>query len=221
MEFKPREGQVDYTNIRWAPVVNCVVKHGDKILLLKRSCRLKFYPGYWNGISGFLDDNRSLEEKVKEELKEEIGIEEGDITSFKFCGVFNQEAPEHKKTWIVHAVLVEVKSDAVKPNWEAEDYRWVKISETRQYKLLPGLEKVLAAVALESQSVRNKLLNFLLDISGIGLGIFLVILGFWALRRGFNGDLIWDAVIFLGICAFLIHLFRYLGLKPIRRFLGI
>ncbi len=221
MEFKPKDGQIDYTSARWAPVINCVVKRGDKILLVKLSPELNFYPGYWNGISGFLDDSRSLEEKVKDELKEEIGIEERDILSIKLCGIFHQEAPEHKKTWIVHAVLAEVKTEKVKLDWESEEYRWVRIEEAKHYKLLPGFERVLEAVSAEAKSRVNKLLNVLLDISGIGLGVFLVILGFWALRQGFSGDLIWYIVIFLGVCAFLIHLFRYIGLKPIRKFFGI
>lgn len=220
MEFKPKDGQIDYTNIYWAPVINCVVKHGDRILLVKRSDELNFYPGYWNGISGFLDDERSLEEKVRDELEEEIGLGERDILSIKLCGVFHQEAPEYKKNWIVHPVLVEVKSDRVKLDWESEEYRWIKLSEARQYKLLPGFDKALEAVSSEVKGRVNKLLNVLLDISGIGLGIFLVVLGFWALKRDFNGDPIWYIVIFLGVCAFLIHLFRYFGLKPIRKFFG-
>lgn len=146
MEFKPKDGQIDYTRARWAPVMNCVVRYGDRILIVKRSPEVNFYPDYWNGISGFLDDERSLEEKVKEELKEEIGMEESDIGSIKLCAVFHQDAPEHKKTWIVHPVLVEVKSDKVKLDWESQDYRWINPEEAGRYKLLPGFEKVLAAV---------------------------------------------------------------------------
>lgn len=44
--FRPKPGQVDYTHVRWAPVINCVLKHGDKILVVRRSADLKFYPGY-------------------------------------------------------------------------------------------------------------------------------------------------------------------------------
>ena len=64
LKFQPKPGQIDYTNIKWAPVINCVVKHGDKILIVKRSPDLKFYPGWWNGLGGFLDDDKELEEKV-------------------------------------------------------------------------------------------------------------------------------------------------------------
>ena len=73
-KFTPKPGQVDYTNIRRAPVINCVLRYGDKILLVKRSAELRLYPNYWNGISGFLDDDRSVLEKVKDEIREETGI---------------------------------------------------------------------------------------------------------------------------------------------------
>ncbi|KKW46373.1 MAG: hypothetical protein A3A43_00100 [Candidatus Liptonbacteria bacterium RIFCSPLOWO2_01_FULL_56_20] len=66
-----------------------------------------------------------------------------------------------------------------------------------------------------------KFFNALLDISGIGLGVFLVWLGVWAMGSGFDGPLIWYAVIGLGVCAFLIHLFRYFGLEQIRRWFGL
>ena len=59
--FNPKPGQTDYTNVRWAPAINCVVKHADKILIVKRSLDMKFYPGWWNGLGGFLDDDKSLE----------------------------------------------------------------------------------------------------------------------------------------------------------------
>ena len=67
LKFKAKPGQVDYTNIHWAPVINCVLRYKDKILTVQRSKNLNFYPGYWTGISGFLDDNKGLNEKVIED----------------------------------------------------------------------------------------------------------------------------------------------------------
>lgn len=66
----------------------------------------------------------------------------------------------------------------------------------------------------------NAISNILLDMSGIGLGIFLVGLGWWALSENFSPQWIWWLTILFGISAFLIHLFRYFGLKPIRKFFG-
>ena len=54
--FTPRLGQTDYTDIYYCPVINCVVKYQDKILVVERHKSLYFHPRFWNGISGFLDD---------------------------------------------------------------------------------------------------------------------------------------------------------------------
>lgn len=142
--FRPRPGQVDFTNVRWAPVVNCVVKYKQKILLVERSASLRLYPGYWNGISGFLDDQKSLEEKVYEELREELGITKKHILSIRPGQVFDQDESKYKKTWIVHPVLVTVDTDEVKLDWEAKNYVWLKLSEAKELRLLPGFDKVLA-----------------------------------------------------------------------------
>ena len=142
-KFQPKPGQIDYTNIRRAPVINCVVKYKDKILIVKRSAKLNFYPNYWNGISGFLDDNKTIEEKAREEVKEELGIVEEDIIYISQGDIFKQEEPKYNKTWIVHHVLVEVKYDKIKLDWEAQEYRWILPEEAKNFDLLPGFEKVL------------------------------------------------------------------------------
>lgn len=149
-KFNPKPGQMDYTNARWAPVINCVVKYGDKILIVQRSKKLNFYPGYWNGVAGFLDDYKSLEEKVKEEVREELGLSLKDIKGIKLGEIFDQEEPKYKKTWIVHPVLVEINTNKIKLDWEAENYKWVKPSGIKNLKLLPGFDKVLKKLALLS-----------------------------------------------------------------------
>lgn len=141
--FTPKEGQVDYTNIHWAPVINCIVQCRDKILLLKRSDTMRLYPGVWNGTSGFLDDDKSLIEKVVEEMTEEIGIGKAHILAITPGPIFHLEAPEYDKTWIVHPVLVEVDTDEVVTDWETQEHKWVTLEETRTMNLLPGLGIVL------------------------------------------------------------------------------
>jgi isopentenyldiphosphate isomerase len=142
-KFKPEPGQVDYTNARWAPVINCVLKFKDKILIVKRNEDLNFYPGYWNGISGFLDDSKSLEEKAKQEIKEELGIGEEHIISIRLGEIFDQEEPKYKKTWIVHPVLVEVNTDKIFLDWEAQNYQWTDLEKVKNLELLPGFNQVL------------------------------------------------------------------------------
>jgi ADP-ribose pyrophosphatase YjhB (NUDIX family) len=141
--FIPKDGQVDFTDVRWCPVINCVLSFGDTVLLVRRSTTMRLYPGYWNGISGFLDDAKNLEEKVYEELSEELGLSPADIVSIKHCGVFNQEAAGIGKTWIVHAVRVEVKTIDVTLDWEASGHAWCTYPLAGDKELLPGFETVL------------------------------------------------------------------------------
>lgn len=142
-KFKPKPGQVDYKNIRWAPVINCVLRYRGKILLVKRSFDMHYYPGYYSGISGFLDDRKSLEEKVAEEIREELGIAKGKIKKIKLGAILEQDAPKYQKTWIVHPVLVDVATDKIKLDWEAQGYQWVKPQDAKKLKLLPGFKNVL------------------------------------------------------------------------------
>ncbi|HEY4498837.1 MAG TPA: NUDIX domain-containing protein [Candidatus Paceibacterota bacterium] len=141
-KFIPKPGQIDYTGIRWAPVINCLVKFKDKILLVRRNKNMNLYPGVWNGISGFLDDDKSLEEKVREELQEELGLHSKDIKSIHLGEIFDQEEPKYQKTWIVHPVLVDVTSDKIRLDWEAQEYQWVTPEEIDKLETLPGFDRV-------------------------------------------------------------------------------
>ena len=141
--FKPKPGQVDYTHAQWAPVINCVLKYKNKLLVVQRSKELNFYPGFWYGVSVFLYDRRSLNQKVLDELKKELGIAKTKIKKIQLGEIFDQEEPKYKKTWIVHPILVEVKTDKVKLDWEARNYKWLTLQEVKKLKVLPGFDEVL------------------------------------------------------------------------------
>lgn len=141
--FTPRKGQTDYSHVSRAPVINCIVRHKGKILLVKRGASVSFYPGYWHCISGFLDDKKSVKEKAVEELREETGIEERQITSLIEGPVVEYEAPQYQKTWVVHPVLVDVSTDKVTLDWEAEEYRWIAPERAKDFSLLPGFGRLL------------------------------------------------------------------------------
>lgn len=141
--FVPKPGQMDFTHARWAPVINCVVKFQDKILLVQRNASMKFYPGFWNGISGFLDDAKSIEEKIEEELREELSISKEHILKIQKGDVFDQDEPAYAKTWIVHPVLVEIDTEKIKLDWEAQTYQWITPGDAVKLQLLPGFDQVI------------------------------------------------------------------------------
>jgi len=109
---------------------------------------MRLYPGYWNGIGGFLDDGKTLAEKVKEELHEELGIKSKDIISLKFGRLFDLEEPKYKKVWLIYPVVARVKSDKIHLDWEAEAYCWIKPKEAKKFRLAPGFREVLKKLNL-------------------------------------------------------------------------
>lgn len=143
-KFVPKPGQIDYTKIRYAPVINTVVTHGGKILLVRRSPDMRLYPNYWSGVSGFLDDASGIEDKVYEELHEELGLGKNDVGELTIARPLRQEAPEYNKTWFVVPVLAVVTMDKVKLDWEAAEAKWFDPNEAKSLKLLPGFAEVLA-----------------------------------------------------------------------------
>jgi NADH pyrophosphatase NudC (nudix superfamily) len=142
-KFIPKKGQIDFTNVRYCPVVNTIVTHDGKTLLVQRSDSMRLYPSYWNGISGFLDDSKSINEKVYEELSEELGIAQSNVQSLQIGQVLLQEAPEYHKTWLVVPVLAKVTSPDFKLDWEASQAKWFTVDEIKKLKLLPGFEEVI------------------------------------------------------------------------------
>ena len=144
--FTPEPGQVDYSHIRYCPVINCVLQYDGKILVIQRNKNMRFYPGFWNGLSGFLDDHKSIEEKVYEEIKEETGLSANDVLSITRGQVLVQEEPEYGKTWLIFPVRVLVKHKAIKLDWEADSHKWVSLEEAKQLELLPGFSEVLQAL---------------------------------------------------------------------------
>ncbi len=142
--FVPRPGQVDYTHNRYAPVLNAVVACRGKVLLLQRSSGMRSYPNHWCGVSGYLDDDRPVEDKARQEMLEEVGITTDEILSMQRGTVLLQEAPEYRKSWLVVPVLVRVRDRRYRLDWESRAAGWFSMDEATNLPLLPGFDAVLA-----------------------------------------------------------------------------
>jgi 8-oxo-dGTP diphosphatase len=145
--FVPGPGQVDYTHIRYAPVLNAVVVCCGKVLLLQRSSGMRSYPNHWCGISGYLDDNRSVEDKARQEMHEEVGISGDAILGLQRGTVLLQEAPDDGKSWLVVPVLVQVRDRRYRLDWESQPAGWFSMTEAIKLPLLPGFAAVIAQYA--------------------------------------------------------------------------
>ena len=135
------DGRIDYSSSDTAPVITVFVKYQNKILLMKRSERVKTYQGKWMTVAGYLDSpNQSLADKIYEELREETGIDLGLAASLKFGETFTFVDKAINKTWITHPAIVElVRKPEITLDREHTEYRWIKSEGLDQYDTVPTL----------------------------------------------------------------------------------
>lgn len=136
------DGRIDYSNSDVAPVITIFVKFKDKILLLKRSDRLRIYGGKWNTVAGYLDELKPIPEKVLKEIREELGINEDDILSIHIGKSYEFLDTEINKAWNICPVLVELKNKPdIKLDWEHTEYKWIRPEDLGKFDIVPKLEK--------------------------------------------------------------------------------
>lgn len=141
------DGRINYSNSDIAPVITVFVKYKDKILLLKRSDKVKTYKGKWNTVAGYLDELKPIKEKVLEELEEEVGIKEDAISAIQFGEPYKFVDEKINKTWIIFPILVELEEKVeIKLDWEHTEFKWVKKEELDNFDTVPNLDKSLESV---------------------------------------------------------------------------
>lgn len=138
---------IDYSHARSAPVIIIFVKYRDKFLLVKRSAKMLTYQGLWSCLAGFVDDDKSMEDKVKFEIEEELGLKTTDIKEIKKGDTYLFVDDTLDREWIRHLFLVEITSPNIKLSWEHSELVWITPADAKNYETTPGfnedLEKIL------------------------------------------------------------------------------
>lgn len=138
------DGRIDYLKSNIAPVMNIFVKYKDKILLSKRSNKVRVYQNKWNVIAGYLDELKPIRNKILEEVKEELGINENNVSLIHLSKPYKFKDREVNKTWISHPVLIELKNrPKIKLNWEHTEYKWIRPGELKNFDTVFKLEENL------------------------------------------------------------------------------
>lgn len=141
------DGRIDYSSSDKAPVLTCFVKYQDKILLLKRSGKVRVYKGLWNTVAGYIDELCSVGNKALAELKEELGITEDMIRQMKQGTPYEFYDKDVRKTWIIFPLLADLKKKlAIKLDWEHTEFKWIKPDQINEYSIVPNLDVTLKKV---------------------------------------------------------------------------
>jgi len=130
--------------MRSTKIVTSFIKDNEKLLILKRSNKVKSMKGLWAGISGIIENNEPPLSRAKIEIFEEAGIIEEDITLIKSAEEMRINSPQYENhEWEIFPFLFESKNPTVTLNWENSEFKWINVEELENYETVPSLQKVL------------------------------------------------------------------------------
>lgn len=130
--------------MRATKIVTSFIKDEQKILILKRSDKVKTMKELWAGISGIIEKNETPLTRAKIEIFEETGITEDKIKLIKSAEKLRVNSPQYENhEWEIFPFLFEAKNPEIKLNWENSEYLWITVDKLKNYNSVPSLEKVL------------------------------------------------------------------------------
>ena len=130
--------------MRATKIVTSFIRDNDKLLILKRSDKVKSMKGLWAGISGIIENNEEPLTRAKIEIFEEVGITEDKINLIKATEEMRISSPQYKNhEWEIFPFLFEANNPKITLNWENSDFKWINIEELENYETVPSLQKVL------------------------------------------------------------------------------
>jgi len=122
-------------------VTSFLFKDG-KVLLLKRSDKVGSFRGKWAGISGFIEDENSLEAALRE-IKEETAVDSKDLQLLKIGTPFEIEDTVNDTIWSINPFLFSFKGTKIIIDWEHDTFEWVYPSEMDKFDTVTNLKKTL------------------------------------------------------------------------------
>ena len=130
--------------MRSTKIVTSFIRDNDKLLILKRSNKVKSMKGLWAGISGIIEKNEEPLQRARIEIFEEVGITEDKITLVKSAEEMRVHSPQYENhEWEIFPFLFEAENPTIKLNWENSEFRWINVDELENYETVPSLQKVL------------------------------------------------------------------------------
>lgn len=124
-------------------IVTVFLEHDKKILILKRSQKVKTMKTKWGGISGYIEQEEPVKRALKE-IAEETGLKNKNVTLLRIGEPLEEvESGKPEITWIVHPFLFSSNTDQIRIDWEHDEYRWINPKEIENYETVPRLEDAL------------------------------------------------------------------------------
>ena len=131
-------------------VASCLLINDEgKLLILKRSDKVKTYKGLWGVVAGYIEEGEDPYETALKEIREEVGIKANEISLIKKLDPieFTDFYKGKKYDWIIHPFLFKIgKKDKLQIDWEHTKYQWILPPEIVRYDTVPHLKEIVSKI---------------------------------------------------------------------------
>ncbi|HKS70981.1 MAG TPA: NUDIX pyrophosphatase [Ktedonobacterales bacterium] len=144
---------IDDTSTQPTPVVTSFLLRrgpdGDRVLLLRRSGRVRTYQGAWAGVSGYLEPGVTPLEQAYTEIREETGIPRAAVRLLRAGEPLEFRDESLGQAWRVYPFLFALDEAAqIATDWETTEHSWAAPEELAAGTIatVPRLAEALALV---------------------------------------------------------------------------
>ncbi len=133
-------------NLNEVHVVTSFIMHEGRVLILKRSGKVRTMKHKWAGISGYVEEGEmdDILKRAYREIEEEVGIASKHLRLVSECTTVKVVDEENSTVWIVHPFLFLLNNDvSIRLDWEHDEYRWVRPEDIELYDTVPMLKEAL------------------------------------------------------------------------------
>ena len=124
-------------------IVSAIIEKGGKFLLGRKPADVAPYPNTWHLIGGGVNlEDESLEEGMRREIREEVGIDVANFrhVSFDEDQTLNKQGEETHYLFLVYHV--DYKSGDVVPSDDIAQAHWFSKDELKTLSLTPPSQKL-------------------------------------------------------------------------------
>jgi 8-oxo-dGTP pyrophosphatase MutT (NUDIX family) len=132
-------------------VVTSIIENDNKILILKRSEKVKSFKHKWAGISGYFEKDEDLLSRALIEIYEETKVKNKDLILRKILKQITIKI-ENEKVITIQPFYFLSKTKNISTDWEHSEYKWIKEDQLSNYDLVPKLIDIISECFL----IKNK-----------------------------------------------------------------
>jgi 8-oxo-dGTP diphosphatase len=127
-------------------VVTCLLVKNKKLLILKRSEKVRTYKRFWGGVAGYIEECENPYETAVKEIQEETQILPGQIQLLiegePVAIVDVDEGTSYE--WTIHHFVFKVKSGTkICLDWEHVAYQWIDPQDIESFKTVPHFKELI------------------------------------------------------------------------------